>query len=136
MKIKTIIYLAASIVLMSSCVKEAEIGVTNKLSSVSIKKVYLGKSVMVSSGSIMPGVTVSSKIKENTDVTFPIIGQLEFYMVSGDNSVFLKTKEVFELRQDNYLNIEITNDTEVYNPMFGPESAVGLREMTVPEQHY
>ncbi|KAA6337195.1 hypothetical protein EZS27_014697 [termite gut metagenome] len=68
--------------------------------------------------SLLPGETASEIISDGRDeVKFPMSAQLQFYMISGTNKVFLKSKEVYSLNADQHRKIVINNNTEVVNPM-------------------
>ena len=126
MNAKLLIYLAAATMLLASCQKEAGVRVTNKISNVSISNIYLGKNLLITSGSLLPGERTDRIVKamEGED-GFPFKSHLEFHMSNGGNTVFLKTLEIFELREGGLLNVELTNETEVYNPMTGTAMAIG-----------
>jgi hypothetical protein len=66
---------------------------------------------------LMPGESTKKlTISEFTeDITFPITAPLQFYMVKGENTVFLKTKNSYTLYADDELQIIISDSTEVVN---------------------
>jgi hypothetical protein len=103
--------------LFVSCYKEATISVTNNVGNVSIGNISYGN-IYIGYKSLLPGETASEIISNGRDeVKFPMSAQLQFYMISGENKVFLKSKETYTLNADQHLKIVIDNNTEVVNPM-------------------
>jgi hypothetical protein len=116
MKAKIIVFLLFG-VFITSCTEEAKIQVTNQVHNVQLNKIsfsgeYIGTN-------LYSGETTEATIKEGSgnDISFPVKAPLEFYMVKGDKTVYLKTKEYFHLDKDETLKIVISDDTELINPM-------------------
>lgn len=120
-----IIYLIASILFFGSCkYDEATITVINKVHSVKLESVSFDNHSVGSS--LLPGEKVSQELSEHdSNVDFPITAPIKFYMVNGSSKVLLYTKKSFTLKAKDNLLIEITDDTEVINPL--NESASDLR---------
>ena len=116
MKSKYIILLLLSCVLLASCEKESVIRVTNNVHNIKLDKIsFADKSI---GSNLLPGESIEKTIVEGfAENIFPLSGQVEFYMVSADKRVFLKTKETFTLKEDDKLTIIIDDNTEVVSPM-------------------
>lgn len=113
MKIKIIILCLCGIALFS-CEKEADISIFNNLSNVRLDNIsYCNKYI---GSHILPGETGKTTIHESDQQKFPLIGRLEFTLVSGDEQVFLQTKESYTLSEGETLSINIDENTEVINP--------------------
>ncbi|KAA6323681.1 hypothetical protein EZS27_013023 [termite gut metagenome] len=120
------IILSAFALLFVSCDKNASISVTNNVGNVSIENVSYGD-ISIGYKFLLPGETVSKIISDERDrVKFPMSAQLQFYMVSGENKVFLKSKEAYTLNADQHLKIIIDDHTEVINPMKASETALKI----------
>ncbi|KAA6335702.1 hypothetical protein EZS27_016095 [termite gut metagenome] len=120
------IILSVFALLFVSCDKSASISVTNNVGNVSIENVSYGD-ISIGYKFLLPGETVSEIISDGRDrVKFPMSAQLQFYMVSGENKVFLKSKEVYTLDADQHLKIIIDDNTEVINPMKTSETALKI----------
>jgi hypothetical protein len=116
MKTKIIIFLFASAFFFQSCYDEAKVQVTSKVHNVRLDNISYSK-VQIGTN-LLPGESVEATISdEYKDISFPVNAQLEFYMVKGDNRVYLKTKEFFKVNKDETLKIIITDETELINPM-------------------
>ena len=117
MNLKLIISLFTFALLFSSCYDEAHIKVTNKVHNVTLENVSYASNSLTHR--LYPGES-SSKVRLSDDddrVSFPMSAQIEFYMVKGDKRVFLKTKESYILKKNQTLEVTITDETEVVNPM-------------------
>lgn len=128
---KSLLYTIIAICLIlvfSSCDDEAEIKVTNKIGSVRLDNISFGEKGLINS--LLPGESKSFTLTERMDaVKFPMTDQIKFYMIKGDSRVLLYTKESFKLNKDQKLDIVITKDTEVINPMNETKAAVALDSM-------
>lgn len=112
---------------LSSCEEEAEIKITNSLGSVRLDNLSFGDKGVIYS--LLPGESKSFTISTRMDnINFPISEQLKFYMVKGDSKVFLYTKESFKVDKDQTLHIEVTEDTEVINPLKETKSVMTLED--------
>jgi hypothetical protein len=116
MKIKITILMFAGAFLCCSCSNEAKIQVTNNVHNVRLDNISY---VNVQIGSnLLPGESTETTITDKyEDISFPVIAQLEFYMVKGDKRVYLKTKEYFKVDKDETRKIIINDSTELVNPM-------------------
>jgi hypothetical protein len=114
-KIKNII-LATSlllfVILLVSCDDDATIKVINRIPNIQLKQVSFDKYSVAYS--LLPGETGSYEIVDKPKY-FPKRGVIKFYMVKGDNQIYLETKEVFTLNADQELLIEISEDMELVN---------------------
>ncbi len=118
MNTKLILCLFSFILLLSSCKDEhAYLKVTNKVHNVRLENISFGEIPLGSY--ILPGESTSEYILSDNDdrVSFPMSKQISFYMVKGDNRVYLKTKEYYRVDKNQNLIIEISDETEVVNPM-------------------
>ncbi|GHS96408.1 hypothetical protein FACS189421_01460 [Bacteroidia bacterium] len=115
MKTKNLFLLLAC-ALFISCENQAIVQVKNNVHNVRLDNISFSN-VSIGSG-VFPGETVEKTITDNyKEISFPVTSQLEFYMVKGDKRVYLKTKEFFKVDEDETLEISITDDTELINPM-------------------
>jgi len=115
MKTKIIFLLFAG-VFLSGCFDEAKVQVTNKVHNVRLDNISFAKFHIGSY--LYPGETAETTISDQyKDITFPVSSRLEFYMVKGDKRVYLQTKDYYRVDKDGILKIDITDDTEVINPM-------------------
>ena len=112
---KPIIILIISSFWITSCMDSGEIKVQNKVHNTKLENISFGEVSVYSS--LLPGET-STKIKvTDKKELFPIINQLEFYMVSNGNRVYLKTKNHYQLNSGETLLITISDSTKVINPL-------------------
>ena len=117
MKSKHVILLLLSCVFFASCEDDKSvIRITNNVHNVKLDKISFADIAIGSN--LLPGESAEETISEYyTEVSFPLSSQIEFYMVSADKRVFLKTKETFTLKANDKLSIIIDDNTEVVNPM-------------------
>lgn len=98
----------------TSCVEKGTVVVTNRVSNAQIESISFNDYAIY--GTLLPGQSSTKlEIKELKN-KFPFTGPIEFYMTSGSNKVYLKTKESFYLDYDQNLVIVISDSTEVINP--------------------
>ena len=100
---------------ITSCMDSGEIKVQNKVHNTKLENISFGDVSVYSS--LLPGETSTEvKVTDKKD-SFPKIHQLEFYMVSNGNRVYLKTKKNYQLEAGTTLLITISDSTEVINPL-------------------
>lgn len=100
---------------ITSCMDSGEIKVQNKVHNTKLENISFGDVSVYSS--LLPGETSTGvKVTDKKD-SFPQIHQLEFYMVSNGNRVYLKTKKNYQLEAGRTLLITISDSTEVINPL-------------------
>lgn len=114
MKIRIILLSVIVALLTVSCTERGTLVVKNKLSNVKLESISFGDFAVY--GSLLPGETSEELVIKEFEDAFPFRNQLEFYMTSGSNTVYLKTLETFELDYDQDLIIEINDSTVVINP--------------------
>jgi len=115
MVMRSIVILIVSTFLITSCMDSGEIKVQNKVHNTKLEKISFGDVSVYSS--LLPGETSTEvKVRDRKD-NFPIINQLEFYMVSNGNRVYLKTKKSYQLKAGGVLVITISDSTGVINPL-------------------
>lgn len=114
MKIRIILLSLVVALLTVSCTERGTLVVKNKLSNVKLESISFGDFAVY--GSLLPGETSDELVIKEFEDAFPFRNQLEFYMTSGSNTVYLKTAETFELDYDQDLVIEINDSTVVINP--------------------
>lgn len=103
------------VLLFASCMKEAKIQVVNDVHNVIMTDISWGDYSIFSS--LMPG-EASDKIEISEYASdFPQTHRLKFYLSADGNTVFLETKEYYELDVDDFVRITITDTTEVVNPL-------------------
>jgi len=112
---KTFLILIASCILITSCMEEGKIKVQNKVHNSKIENISFGNLSIYSS--LLPGQTSEEVSVSDYRSKFPFVKQLEFYMESNGNKVYLKTKKAYELDYGETLLITITDTTEVINPL-------------------
>ena len=100
--------------LIISCTERGTIQVQNKLSNVKIESINFDEYGM--SASLLPGEMSDKLIIKDEEKNWPKRSRVEFYMVSGSKTVYLKTQKVFELNYDQDLIIVIEDTTRVMNP--------------------
>ncbi|MDL2223474.1 hypothetical protein LJB98_05185 [Bacteroidales bacterium OttesenSCG-928-M11] len=117
MKQKIYLFILFFALCLVSCKdKEAVIEVKNSVDNVLLENISINGYGI--SSRLLPGETGKRVFyEESDDISFPINGHIEFYMISGDSRVYLKTKEVYTLDLEEKLFIDITNKTEVENPL-------------------
>ena len=116
MKSKHIILLLLCCAFFTSCENESVIKITNNVHNVKLDKISFADIAVGSN--LLPGESAEKTISEYyTEISFPLSSQVEFYLVSADKRIFLKTKETFTLRADDKLTIIIDDNTEVISPM-------------------
>lgn len=101
--------------LIISCQEEGKIKVLNKLPNTRLENISFGDVSIYSS--LLPGETSTEVTVTDKKGSFPKINQLEFYMVSSGNKVYLKTKAKYSLDYGETLLITISDTTEVINPL-------------------
>ena len=111
---KIIILLVLSVCL-TSCFDKGKIKVQNKVHNSQLEDISFGKLSIYSA--LLPGQTSTEIEVTEKKHLFPIIHQLEFYMVSNGNRVYLKTRENFRIEAGETLLITISDTTAVINPM-------------------
>lgn len=111
----SIIILGVITLLNMSCLRKGEIEVQNDVRNVRLENINWGDVPITYS--LLPGEKSKKVTIEDYKESFPKYNQLEFYMISGSNTVYLKTKNTYELDYDETLSIIITDSTEVINPM-------------------
>lgn len=114
MIMKNPIILACAALFAAACTKTAEIKVTNRVGSCMISNMTFGEYNI-------PGSMITNESSEVKEIKagkrdFPKKHPLKFYMTKGPNKVVLRTREEFELKQGQTLEIAIENDTEVLTP--------------------
>jgi hypothetical protein len=92
-----------------------EIKVQNKVHNTKLENISFGDFSVYSS--LLPGETSTEVKVTDKKESFPKINQLEFYMVSNGNRVYLKTKNSYQLEAGGALLITISDSTEVINPL-------------------
>ncbi|MDL2241557.1 hypothetical protein LJB91_01450 [Bacteroidales bacterium OttesenSCG-928-L03] len=113
MKTKIVYSLLFTLFLLS-CEDKADIRVVNNLPNVTLNNIVFCKQSVA--WEILPGQTKGITIYGDDDLSFPLAGPLEFIITSGDDQIFLKTREGYSLMEGETLTIRIGPDTEVYNP--------------------
>ncbi len=96
---------------------KAHLKVTNHVHNVKLENIsYCGFSLGYS---LLPGESTKAVLfsDDYDDVSFPMTGSISFYMVRGDKRVLLNTKEHYQLKANQNLEVEITDETEVVNLM-------------------
>jgi len=112
---KTILASIALAFLLSSCWDEGKLQVYNKIHNVKLENISFGDISVFSS--LLPGENTDDVLVSDFRDKFPKVHQLEFYMVSNGNRVYLKTKSKYSLEYGERLTITITDTTEVINPL-------------------
>lgn len=112
---KTIILLGIVSFALTSCMEDAKIQVINEVHNVKMTEISWGGYSI--SSSLMPGeasekITISEAVQD-----YPKRHRLKFYLNADGNSVFLETKEYFELDKNDFIRIIVTDTTEVVNPL-------------------
>jgi len=111
-----IIFLFFLSVLLSGCYNEAKVRVTNNVHNVRLDNISFSN-IRIGSN-LYPGATTETTISDAyKDISFPLSSQLEFYMVKGEQRVYLRTKKYYSVDKDETLTIVIADDTELINPM-------------------
>lgn len=110
---KNLILLAA-VLSITACTKTSEVKVTNRVSNCKIENMSFGDYKI--SGSIITSETSQvTKIRDNKR-NFPKKAALRFYMISKGNTVYLRTKQEYQLEKEGTLEIVLENSTEVEAP--------------------
>jgi hypothetical protein len=112
---KSIIMLFVSCLFRTSCMDDGKIKVQNKVHNTKLENISFGKVSIYSS--LLPGETSTAVRVTDKKESFPKVNQLEFYMVSNGNRVYLKTKNKYKLDSGETLLITISDSTEVINPL-------------------
>lgn len=112
---KTLTILIVSCFLLTSCMEEGKIKVQNKVHNTKLENISFGDVSVYYS--LLPGETSTEVTVSDYKESFPKINQLEFYMVSNGNKVYLKTKNKYILDYGETLLITISDTTEVINPL-------------------
>lgn len=112
---KTLTILIVSCFLLTSCIEKGRIKIQNKVHNTKLENISFGNVSVYYS--LLPGETSSEVKISDYKESFPIINQLEFYMVSNGNRVYLKTKNKYKLDYNETLLIIISDTTEVINPL-------------------
>ena len=105
---------ALAALIATSCTEKGTVVVTNRVSNAKIETMSFNDYAIY--GTLLPGQSSTKLEIKQFRNKFPFTGQIEFYMTSGSNRVFLKTKESFYLDYDQNLVIVISDSTEVINP--------------------
>ena len=111
---KKIIFLFAIVGIYSCGYDKGNIKVQNNVHNVKLESISWGDYSITYS--LITGEESNEVTIEDKKGTFPKMNDLNFYMVSGDKRVFLKTKEKYILNADQNLTIVISDSTEVLNP--------------------
>ena len=130
---KRVVPILLFFLLFTSCNEDtAYLEIVNKVSNVKLENMVFDD-YLLSHRSILPGESTGKiELSEHYGgISFPKTGQIQFYMVSGENKVFLKTKESFTLNKDKHLIIEITNETEVINPITGANMRMAIKNTEI-----
>jgi hypothetical protein len=98
-----------------SCQEVGRIKVQNKLPNTKLDNISFGDISIYYS--LLPGETSSEVTVSDSKRSFPKINQLEFYMESNGNKVYLKTKKKYRLDSDETLTITVSDTTQVINPL-------------------
>ncbi len=110
---KKLIFLSGSLFLLISCKEEkAKLTIHNSVSNVELSSISCGKFTI--NGNLMPGEENGDEYRDDKE-QFPIVGQVEFYMTSQGNKVYLKTQETFTIQAGEDRTITITDNTPVYS---------------------
>ena len=113
---KTFIILIISCFLLVSCDDETgKIKIQNKVHNTKLDNISFGNFSIYYS--LLPGETSTEVTITDKKESFPKINQLEFYMESNGNKVYLKTKNKYKLDSGETLLITISDTTEVINPL-------------------
>jgi hypothetical protein len=112
---KSIIILIVSTLWITSCMDSGEMKIQNKVHNTKLENISFGDVSIYSS--LLPGETSTAVKVTDEKESFPKINQLEFYMVSNGNRVYLKTKKNYKLDAGGTLLITISDSTEVINPL-------------------
>jgi hypothetical protein len=117
---KNALFFATGVVLLAltaSCNNEsAKIQVQSKIHNVRINNISFGSNSI--GGSLGPGESTDKTTIEDKEKFWPKTYQIEFYMNSNGNQVYLKTRQKYELNPGDDLLIVISDTSKVYNPMF------------------
>jgi len=115
---KTLITLVISFLVLTSCIEEesGNIQIQNKVHNAKLDNISFGTVSVYSS--LIPGETSSEVTITDEEGTFPKINQIEFFMQSNGNRVYLKTKKKYQLNAGETLLIVISDTTEVISPLF------------------
>lgn len=117
MKYLNITLLVVFLLVLPSCHEDkGTVRITNNIKNVRLDNVSYGKALI--SHQLLPGETKEYTLYDYmSGVSFPMTEQVQFYMVKGDTKVYLHTKEPYKLSDGQTLEIVLTDDTEVVNPM-------------------
>ncbi|MGB0175590.1 MAG: hypothetical protein ACPF9D_00400 [Owenweeksia sp.] len=111
---KNLLYCLPALLLLTSCIERGTIQVQNKLPNVKIESISFDEYSM--SASLLPGETSDQLIIKDEEKKWPKRSRLEFYMVSGSKTVYLQTRDIYELNYDQDLIVVIEDTTQVLNP--------------------
>ena len=112
---KTIFVVLFSIIFLGSCMDKGKIMVQSKIHNAKLENISFGDRSI--NYSLLPGEITDDIVIEDYQDKFPKINQLEFYMESNGNKVYLKTKNKYRLDSGDRLVIIISDSTEVINPL-------------------
>jgi hypothetical protein len=112
---KSLIILFVISLWITSCMDSGEMKVQNKVHNTKLENISFGDVSVYYS--LLPGETSTEVKVTDKKESFPKINQLEFYMVSNGNRVYLKTKKAYQLEAGGKLLITISDSTEVINPL-------------------
>ncbi|MDP4188464.1 MAG: hypothetical protein Q8907_16560 [Bacteroidota bacterium] len=101
--------------MLTSCQDKGKIKVENKLHNTKLENISFGDVSVFSS--LLPGETSTEVTVVDCKESFPKVNQLDFYMESNGNKVYLKTKYNFSLDAGQTLLIIISDTTKVVNPL-------------------
>lgn len=109
------ILLALFCFLLTSCQDKGKIKVENKLRNTKLENISFGDVSIYYS--LLPGETSPEVTVVDDKESFPKVNQLDFYMESNGNKVYLKTKYKYSLDAGETLLIIISDTTKVVNPL-------------------
>lgn len=112
---KPILAILVSSLLITSCMEDGKIKVQNNVHNVKLESINFEKISVCYS--LLPGQSSDPVKVTDHKESFPKISQLEFYMVSNGNRVYLKTKNKYKLDYGETLLIVISDTTKVINPL-------------------
>lgn len=100
-------------VLAVSCDDGTTLRITNKIGGVALEELYIGDE-FIRSAQLLPGESVTVDFLK---YKLPLTGQISFYMTSGSNKIYLRTKQSYTIRYTDHIIVDIENDTEVESVM-------------------
>lgn len=100
--------------LLQACYEPGEIKIENRISNARITDVYWGPVFLASD--LLPGESSQVRTIEKDEEELPSAYKVSFVMKANNQSVFLETEELFNLDEDQSLNIILDDNTAVFNP--------------------